>query len=89
MRDTFMPTVWRELGFHFFFYSSDRKEPPHVHVKKDESEAKWWLGEPPQGAPREEWSRGFNGADRARIARIVAERREVLLEAWRKYFESR
>jgi hypothetical protein len=38
-----MPTILRTEGFRFFFYSSDRVEPSHVHVEKDEKTAKIWL----------------------------------------------
>ena len=30
-------------GYRFFFWSGDRGEPPHVHVKKGAAEAKVWL----------------------------------------------
>jgi hypothetical protein len=29
-----MPTVLREQGFQFYFYSHETTEPPHVHVDK-------------------------------------------------------
>ena len=38
-----MPTVLRTEGFRFFFYSSDRAEPPHIHVEKGYNAAKVWL----------------------------------------------
>jgi hypothetical protein len=38
-----MPTVLRWKGYRFFFWSGDRGEPPHVHVKRDAGEAKVWL----------------------------------------------
>jgi hypothetical protein len=38
-----MPTVLRRKGYRFFFWSGDRSEPPHVHVKRDAGEAKVWL----------------------------------------------
>ena len=38
-----MPTVLRRGPYLFFFYSSDRAEPPHVHVQRDENLAKFWL----------------------------------------------
>jgi hypothetical protein len=40
-----MPTVFRERGFRFFFYSNEGnpREPVHVHVEKDGIEAKFWL----------------------------------------------
>ena len=38
-----MPTVLRIGPFRFFFYSGDRDEPPHIHVERDDCEAKFWL----------------------------------------------
>jgi Domain of unknown function (DUF4160) len=40
-----MPTVLRQDGFRFFFYSNegDPREPPHVHVMRGGGEAKVWL----------------------------------------------
>jgi hypothetical protein len=39
-----MPTVLRSGPYRFFFYAGDGSEPPHVHVERDDSEAKFWLG---------------------------------------------
>ena len=40
-----MPTVLRDAGYRFFFYSDegDPLEPPHVHVTAGEGVAKFWL----------------------------------------------
>ncbi len=38
-----MPTVHREGGYRFFFWSNENDEPPHVHVEHGDSEAKFWL----------------------------------------------
>src|SRR5262245_28222245 len=38
-----MPTVLRSGPYRFFFYSGDGNEPPHVHVERDDCEAKFWL----------------------------------------------
>jgi hypothetical protein len=40
-----MPTVFRQDGFRFFFYSNegDPREPPHIHVMGAGGEAKFWL----------------------------------------------
>ena len=38
-----MLTVLREGPYRFFFYASDREEPPHVHVERDRQTAKFWL----------------------------------------------
>jgi len=38
-----MPTVLRSGPHRFYFYAGDQDEPPHVHVERDDSEAKYWL----------------------------------------------
>jgi len=40
-----MPAVFRERGFRFFFYSNEGspREQVHIHVEKDDMEAKFWL----------------------------------------------
>ena len=38
-----MPTVLQVGPYSFIFFSSDRGEPPHIHVKRDRQLAKYWL----------------------------------------------
>ena len=38
-----MPTVLRFLAYRFFFYSNEGEEPPHVHVERAGSTAKFWI----------------------------------------------
>ncbi len=38
-----MPTVLHVEAYRLFFYASDRKEPAHIHVERDDSVAKFWL----------------------------------------------
>ena len=49
-----MPTILREGPYRFFFYASDREEPPHVHVERDDRVAKFWLD--PGEASEERWT---------------------------------
>jgi hypothetical protein len=37
------PTVLRTGPYRFFFFSSDKDEPPHVHVERESKRAKLWL----------------------------------------------
>jgi hypothetical protein len=75
-----MPTVQIE-GYKFRFYSSDRFEPPHVHVLKDSNEAKIWL----QPVALQH-NHGYNNTELNRILRLAAEHQARLLEAWNAYF---
>ena len=76
-----MPTVLRNGPYRFFFYSGDRTEPPHVHVERDDNEAKIWL-EP----VRLQRSSGFGRTEINRIIRIVEENRGSLVTSWDEYF---
>jgi Domain of unknown function (DUF4160) len=76
-----MPTVLRSGPYRFFFYSGDRDEPPHVHVERDDNEAKFWL-EP----VRLERSRGFARKEIHQIQAIVEENQQNLLDRWHEYF---
>ena len=40
-----MPVVFRYKGYRFFFHSNegDPREPLHIHARKGESVAKFWL----------------------------------------------
>jgi hypothetical protein len=76
-----MPTVLRVGPFRFFFYAGDGGEPPHVHIERDDGEAKFWLD-----PVRLERSRGFSRKDLNRVNKLVEEHREQLLEAWNEFF---
>ncbi len=76
-----MPTVLRERGFRFFFYADDRTEPRHVHVQREARTAKFWL-EPIEC----EWSSGFSRSELMDIYRLIAQRRELLLQKWHDFF---
>ena len=78
-----MPTVLRIGRFRFFFYSNEGQEPPHIHVKAGDDEAKFWL-DPVQLAA----NYGFNGRALSRIQRAVEEYRDDLLEAWNEHISS-
>jgi Domain of unknown function (DUF4160) len=76
-----MPTVLRLAAYRFFFYASDRGEPPHVHVERESSVAKFWLN------PLRLASSGdFSRPEIRRIEQIVAEHHEQFLEAWNDFF---
>jgi len=76
-----MPTVLRVGPYSFVFFSSDGGEPPHIHVKRDQRIAKFWL-EPVRLAN----DHGFSKHELRRITRLVVEHQQELLEAWHGYF---
>jgi hypothetical protein len=76
-----MPTVLRIGRYRFHFYSNEGQEPPHIHVRADEDEAKFWL------APVQlTGNYGFNGRELSEVGRLVEQHRDALLEAWDEHF---
>ncbi len=64
-----------------FFYSNDADEPMHVHVERDGDVAKFWLD-----PVRLQRSGGFRPPEIRRVAKLVEEHREQIVEAWNEYF---
>jgi len=77
-----MPVVLRIGPYTFLFYASDGGEPIHVHVRRENDEAKVWI----EPQIRLERQRGFSNKEINVILRLVAEYREQLTGAWHEYF---
>ena len=76
-----MPVLLRQGPYRFYIVSWYRNEPPHVHVRRDTSFAKFWLD------PVElQESGNFRSAEIRIIQRVIEEREAQLLEAWHGYF---
>ena len=76
-----MPTVFKLKGFRFFFYSSDRHEPIHIHVEKDDSYCKFWLD-----PVKIERNIGFRSHELAAIRKIIFSRADIIEERWNEFF---
>ena len=79
-----MPTVFKEAGYRFLFYSNEGypREPVRVHVRHGREEAKLWL-RPFVSAER---SSGLGAAELRRITRIATLRRNEIEAAWHEHF---
>ena len=77
-----MPIVLREGPYRFFFYSSDRYEPQHVHVAHDNQVAKFWLD-----PVRLQRSGGLRRSEIHRIQQIIEKHHRLFMEAWNDYFD--
>ncbi len=75
-----MPTI-TIAGYKFRFYSSDRNEPPHIHVLRSENVAKIWLA-----TFEIAYNYGYNERELNQIVRLAQENQERLLEVWYEYF---
>lgn len=78
-----MPTVLRVGAYRLFFYASDRDEPQHIHVEREDKIAKFWLD-----PIRLQSSGGFNRAELSRIHKLIRDHHTQLMEAWNDYFRS-
>ena len=72
-----MPTVLRIGPYRFHFYSREGHEPPHIHVTREEMEAKFWLRPVALAA-----NRGFATVELSRIERLVEEHCQTLIAAY-------
>jgi len=76
-----MPTVLRAGPYRFFFYAGDGDEPPHVHVERDDGQAKFWLD-----PVRLQNSHGFAANEINIIEKLVIENQQHLLDRWNEFF---
>ena len=75
------PTVFREQGYRFFFFSGE-EERLHVHVHGSDGEAKFWL-RPSIALAR---SYGLSPRQLARIEEIIKAHESELVDAWHAHF---
>jgi hypothetical protein len=75
------PTVFREKGYRFFFFSREEARM-HVHVVSGDGEAKFWL-EPDLELAK---NYGYNRQQLKEIESLVEEHRDELVSAWQQHF---
>lgn len=76
-----MPTILRVGRYRFSFFSNENSEPPHIHVKAESDQAKFWL-DPIELAS----NYGFRAHELNEIEKIILEHRDKLMEAWYEHF---
>ena len=77
------PTVFREDGYRFFFFSREETRM-HVHVYCSDGEAKFWL-EPEIELAR---NHGLSRKQIKIIEKIVEERQDEIRNSWQRHFQS-
>jgi hypothetical protein len=79
-----MPVVFRERAFRFFFYSNEGspREPVHIHVEKDDLEAKFWL----LPEVRVAYNDGFDARTLRELLGIVETNKDRIGRAWNEFF---
>jgi len=77
------PTIFREDGFRFFFFSREESRL-HVHAFCAEGEAKFWL------EPRIDLAQNYGLNDRQlrSAEELIRKHEQEIRAAWRKHFGS-
>ena len=76
-----MPTVLRWGPYRAFFYSNEGSEPPHIHVRSGDREAKFWLHDLDTAV-----NAGFPAHEIGDMIRHLRDNREALVKAWHEHF---
>ena len=75
------PTVFRERGYRFFFFSREETRM-HVHVYSGDGEVKYWLEPEIELARNHRLSR----VQLKQIEQLIEEHYDELTNAWQKHF---
>ncbi len=77
------PTIFRENGFRFFFFSREESRM-HVHVISGDGEAKFWL------EPEIELTKNYHYSRKQlkNIETLIEEHYNELISAWQEHFSS-
>jgi hypothetical protein len=76
-----MPTVLRIGPYRFLFYASDGDEPIHIHVRRDDSMAKFWI-KPVRLAQ----NIGFPSKELREIEKLVENYQADIERKWNEFF---
>ncbi|MEI6634884.1 MAG: DUF4160 domain-containing protein [Chlamydiota bacterium] len=79
-----MPIVFEYKGYRFYFYSNegDPQEPLHIHVRKAEAVAKFWLE--PEPAVAEAYA--MSSHELRELLAVAIENRDLIRRYWDEYF---
>lgn len=79
-----MPVVFKYKGFRFFFYSNegDPREPLHIHVRKGEAVAKFWLE--PESSVAESYA--LSPAELKELLNVGQKNMEQIRRFWDEHF---
>ncbi|MDO9418136.1 DUF4160 domain-containing protein [Pararhizobium sp.] len=76
-----MPKVFVWKGWRFEFYSLDRFEPPHVHIRKERKETKIWLDRLSVARNKRCTQKELN-----ELLDVVKDHQQEFLERWNEHF---
>ncbi len=76
-----MPEVFRAEGYVFFFYSNEGQEPIHIHVRRANGHAKFWM------IPLAlDHSEGLKVQELGRAEQLISEHEEEIRRKWDDIF---
>ncbi len=75
------PTVFREDGYRFFFFSRE-EDRMHIHIVSGDGEAKFWL------EPEIELARNYHYSREQlkNVEKLIEEHYDELIGAWQEHF---
>jgi hypothetical protein len=79
-----MPGILRYKVYTLFFFSNEGnpREPLHVHVRRVEATAKFWVK--PQVSVSESY--GLSSQELSDLAIVVADNQQLIERAWHEFF---
>jgi len=69
--------------YRFSFFSNERNEPPHVHIKREGKTAKFWINPVALAG-----NRGFAAHELNQIEKLVIEHEAQIGNAWNEHFST-
>ena len=81
-----MPTVLMISGWRFFFYPNEGNEPMHIHCRKGDADAKYWL-DVDSFAAVEARAYNMSPADKRAVRRIIFDHFDYIASEWNRVKE--
>jgi diadenosine tetraphosphate (Ap4A) HIT family hydrolase len=77
------PTVYRENGYRYFFFSKE-EERIHIHIVSGDGEAKFWL------KPEIDLAKNYNYSAKQlkEIESVIKKHYDEFINEWKKHFSS-
>ncbi len=81
MRKNMSPTIFRESGYRFFFFSREEKRM-HIHIISNDGEAKFWL------EPKIELAKNYRFSNKQlkEIESLIEVHHDEFTSAWKQHF---
>ena len=76
------------MGWRFFFYANEGDEPIHIHCRKAEKEAKYWL-DTKNFDVLEAFTIKMNNKDIRQVKKIIYDHFELIEEEWNNFQKER